>query len=125
MCVNDMTKTEKIEKFDLEASSGLLQEDVEQLSHQQDKIGKKFDFYSIFCDSLRCPMEPKISFVHSLLERTGWLAGLLIFQSCSSFILEANINLMESHPAIIYFLTVRSITSLFSTLLSHIPFPLL
>ena len=45
------------------------------------------------------------TFIPALTERAGWLIGLLIFQSCSSFILSANNNLLETHPAIIYFLT--------------------
>lgn len=45
-------------------------------------------------------------FYASMLERGGWLIGLLIFQSCSSFILEANTPLLNAHPAIIYFLTM-------------------
>jgi hypothetical protein len=90
--------------MDLEAN-GLLDDESKSIER---KIGKKTDNISLscLCDYLRCPMEPKIPFLSSLYERTSWLAGLLILQSCSSFILEANINLMESHPAIIYFLTV-------------------
>ena len=41
-----------------------------------------------------------------LQERGGWLVGLLIFQSCSSFILAANENLLNKHPAIIFYLTM-------------------
>lgn len=41
-----------------------------------------------------------------LQERAGWLIGLLVFQSCSSFILAANEDLLSKHPAIIYFLTM-------------------
>lgn len=87
-------------------------EEEEEKQHNKNnlKLGRRkrslFSYYNFFCDSLRCPMEPNISFSSSFFERTSWLTGLLIFQSCSSFILEANINLMESHPAIIYFLTV-------------------
>ena len=47
------------------------------------------------------------SFFSAILERGGWLIGLLIFQSCSSFILSANNKLLEAHPAIIYFLTSK------------------
>jgi len=45
------------------------------------------------------------SYLASLLDRTRWLAGLLVFQSCSSFILSANEDLLKAHPSIIYFLT--------------------
>lgn len=42
----------------------------------------------------------------SLLDRGGWLVGLLIIQSCSSFILSANNHLFTKHPTIIFFLTM-------------------
>jgi Mg/Co/Ni transporter MgtE len=53
-----------------------------------------------------CPLEPKISFASSVFERGGWLVGLLIFQSFSSYILSANESLLQSHPSIIFFLTM-------------------
>jgi Mg/Co/Ni transporter MgtE len=56
--------------------------------------------------NLICPMEPNVTFLQSLYDRSSWLIGLLIFQSCSSYILAANIELLERHPSIIYFLTM-------------------
>mmetsp|Transcript_29788 Transcript_29788/g.30214 ORF Transcript_29788/g.30214 Transcript_29788/m.30214 type:complete len:288 (-) Transcript_29788:214-1077(-) len=53
-----------------------------------------------------CPIEPRMTFWGSLKDRSGWLIGLLIFQSCSSFILEANEELLKAHPVIIFFLTM-------------------
>jgi cation transporter-like permease len=53
-----------------------------------------------------CPMEPKISFWRSLYDRALWLIGLLIFQSCSSFILSANEVMLKEHTSIIFFLTM-------------------
>jgi hypothetical protein len=103
------------EKIDLETCDLLDHENDEE---SQRKVGKKrcvdlgswcCHYIAVLSENLRCPMEPKISFLSAVFERTSWLAGLLILQSCSSFILEANINLMESHPAIIYFLTVVDI----------------
>jgi hypothetical protein len=44
-------------------------------------------------------------------ERLSVLVGLLIFQSCSSFILAANEGLLSKHPAIIYFLTMLGKTN--------------
>ncbi len=41
-----------------------------------------------------------------LMNRGQWLIGLLIFQSCSSFILASNESLLTNHPSIIYFLTM-------------------
>ena len=46
------------------------------------------------------------TFKGSLIDRGGWLIGLLMCQSCSSFILQGNQELLEDHPAIIYFLTM-------------------
>ena len=42
----------------------------------------------------------------STRDRGKWLVGLLVLQSCSSFILSANEALLQKHPAIIYFLTM-------------------
>jgi Mg/Co/Ni transporter MgtE len=53
-----------------------------------------------------CPLEPETSFLSSLLERGGWLIGLLAFQSCSSFILASHEELLQDHPSIVYFLTM-------------------
>ena len=57
-------------------------------------------------DPMSCPLEPQQTFLTSLCERGGWLVGLLILQSCSSFILESNQKLITQHPSIIYFLTM-------------------
>jgi hypothetical protein len=54
---------------------------------------------------LQCPME-NISFGRALYDRCSWLIGLLLFQSCSSYILADNVELLQSHPAIIFFLTM-------------------
>ena len=50
-------------------------------------------------------LEPT-KFIHSVFNRGGWLIGLLIFQSFSSFVLAANQELIKDHPSIIYFLTM-------------------
>mmetsp|Transcript_10882 Transcript_10882/g.22345 ORF Transcript_10882/g.22345 Transcript_10882/m.22345 type:complete len:298 (-) Transcript_10882:93-986(-) len=47
-----------------------------------------------------------MSFDDNLKERGRWLVGLLVLQSCSSFILASNEALLQKHPAIIYFLTM-------------------
>ena len=46
------------------------------------------------------------SFVNNMVDRGSWLIGLLIFQSCSSFILAYNEKMLQTHPSIIYFLTM-------------------
>ena len=42
----------------------------------------------------------------SLQPRATWLIGLLIAQSCSSFILADNEDLLATHPTVIFFLTM-------------------
>jgi len=46
------------------------------------------------------------SFFISLRDRSSWLVGLLVFQSCSSFILARNDALLQRHPVIVHFLTM-------------------
>lgn len=42
----------------------------------------------------------------SLRTRASWLLGLLVCQSCSSFILADNEALLVAHPTVIYFMTM-------------------
>lgn len=42
----------------------------------------------------------------SIKSRASWLLGLLICQSCSSFILADNEQLLVAHPVVIYFMTM-------------------
>ena len=42
----------------------------------------------------------------SLASRSSWLLGLLVCQSCSSFILADNEALLVGHPVVIYFMTM-------------------
>lgn len=45
-------------------------------------------------------------FWKSIADRSGWLVGLLILQSCSSFILSSNQGLLQSHIVLVQFLTM-------------------
>lgn len=45
-------------------------------------------------------------FKRVVLDRAGWLVGLLVLQSCSSFILERNEELLQEHLVIVNFLTM-------------------
>lgn len=45
-------------------------------------------------------------FCRSLTDRAGWLIGLLVFQSLSSFILARNEKLLQHHSVIVQFLTM-------------------
>lgn len=47
-----------------------------------------------------------MSFGKSVADRAGWLVGLLIFQSLSSFILARNESLLKRHTIIVQFLTM-------------------
>jgi len=53
-----------------------------------------------------CPIEPNVSFRDALRDRAYWLVGLLVAQSCSSFFLARNEELLQTYPTIIYFLTM-------------------
>jgi len=53
-----------------------------------------------------CPLEPDVSFQDALRDRAYWLVGLLALQSMSGFILARNELLLQTHPIIIYFLTM-------------------
>lgn len=46
------------------------------------------------------------SYVRGVIDRSSWLVGLLIFQSLSSYILRYNEALLQSHPVIVYYLTM-------------------
>jgi len=48
----------------------------------------------------------QMTFFQSLADRAGWLIGLLIFQSLSSFILARNESLLQHHTVIVQFLTM-------------------
>jgi len=50
--------------------------------------------------------QPTMTFCQSLTDRAGWLIGLLVFQSLSSFILKENEALLQRHPFIVQFLTM-------------------
>ena len=53
-----------------------------------------------------CPIEPHLTFQDALRDRAYWLVGLLTLQSMSGFILQRNEVLLQSHPIIVYFLTM-------------------
>ena len=52
------------------------------------------------------PSHRQLSFRQRLGDRAGWLIGLLIFQSLSSFILARNESLLQEHTVIVHFLTM-------------------
>lgn len=48
----------------------------------------------------------QMTFCQSVADRAGWLVGLLVFQSLSSFILARNESLLKRHTVIVQFLTM-------------------
>lgn len=46
------------------------------------------------------------TFLESLYKRAGLLVGLLVFQSCSSFILASYESLLQKHSVVVFFLTM-------------------
>jgi cation transporter-like permease len=46
------------------------------------------------------------SFFIDFVDRGLWLVGLLLVQSCSTFILARNEKLIKDHPAVVFFLTM-------------------
>ena len=52
------------------------------------------------------PSHRQMTFLQALTDRAGWLVGLLVFQSLSSFILSRNESLLQQHTVIIHFLTM-------------------
>ena len=47
-----------------------------------------------------------VAFSQTLKSRSLWLIGLLLLQSCSSYILQANSAVIQRHPKILIFLTM-------------------
>lgn len=45
--------------------------------------------------------DPRASFWHSVQDRAGWLVGLLVLQSMSSFIIARNERLLQQHIVIV------------------------
>jgi cation transporter-like permease len=50
--------------------------------------------------------DEQLSFCKAVADRAGWLVGLLVFQSLSSFILARNEELLRHHAVIVQFLTM-------------------
>jgi cation transporter-like permease len=48
----------------------------------------------------------ELPFCKKIADRAGWLVGLLVFQSLSSFILARNESLLQHHAVIVQFLTM-------------------
>ena len=87
--------------------------DVQDVEARKDKTssdgsnGTEESFLNEHSIDTECTgLEEEESFAKSIVDRAGWLVGLLILQSCSSFILSNNQGLLESHIVLVQFLTM-------------------
>ena len=88
-------------------SSGQIPGQVQVQSFQiQDGLQEQEECDVDVEDDGGCPIEPDISFKAALKDRAYWLVGLLTLQSMSGLILARNELLLQTHPVIIYFLTM-------------------
>eukprot|EP00540_Astrosyne_radiata_P014003 CAMPEP_0116842526 /NCGR_PEP_ID=MMETSP0418-20121206/11569_1 /TAXON_ID=1158023 /ORGANISM="Astrosyne radiata, Strain 13vi08-1A" /LENGTH=384 /DNA_ID=CAMNT_0004473153 /DNA_START=163 /DNA_END=1318 /DNA_ORIENTATION=- len=98
------------ENEDLRFEVERIREENERLRQQQDMVLERFehgdDNMMTDLEDSACPIEPTLSFVDAIKDRSAWLVGLLVLQSCSGFILSRNEDLLAHHPTIIYFLTM-------------------
>lgn len=99
-----------IEKFEGEDDNDWWDEEM-QLSTQNrsaaDSLSSNsFDDTCVEFDDGACPIEPDVSFTDALQDRAYWLVGLLTLQSMSGLILAKNEALLQTHPFIVYFLTM-------------------
>ena len=58
------------------------------------------------CAALMSSSPTLPSFKEQIKDRAGWLIGLLVLQSCSSFIIAYNETFLEDHMVIVQFLTM-------------------
>lgn len=93
---------------DLEQAVTNLKQTLEVARIREKKLIKAIDDLggSVNLDSLSDEPIENVTFYSDLLDRGTWLIGLLIFQSCSSFILSSFEDLLQRHPSIVYFLTM-------------------
>lgn len=82
-----------------------LQESAQNRSYA-DSTSLQEDDTCIEFEDGACPIEPDVSFTDALQDRAYWLVGLLTLQSMSGLILAKNEALLQTHPFIVYFLTM-------------------
>ena len=82
--------------------------DTEDMAPIYNQVNEGSPLYSNSLKKQRAHATPDINnqnFFVAYFDRAIWLAGLLIFQSCSSFILARYEQVLKKHTTIIYFLT--------------------
>ena len=83
---------------ELETTVSLLRANLDQMKSKSRKVPSMID---------DVPGAGKhSSFLQGLYDRGSWLIGLLVVQSFSSIILSSYENLLNQHPAIVFFLTM-------------------
>jgi cation transporter-like permease len=88
----------QMRNIELESAVSGLKYQIEILKSNKGKVA--------YDDDVSGGLFDENDFKVNLIDRCGWLIGLLFCQSCSSYILSANANLINEHPAIIFFLTM-------------------
>jgi cation transporter-like permease len=73
---------------------------------QQQRVAAEALVLSTIGDDEAIPNHHQMTFFQALSDRAGWLIGLLVFQSLSSFILARNESLLQHHTVIVQFLTM-------------------
>ena len=89
-----------------------LEDEEERLISQLSDVRRRQEAISnVACMDMACDVDiddikvPQ-TFASSLSRRATWLIGLLCFQSASSIILEKSEVLLNTHPQIVFFLTM-------------------
>lgn len=94
----------------------LLKQSVGNVASQEDSLLQSKDMEDFSEDQLESQQrdqqedesdcDEELSFNAIVMDRAGWLAGLLVLQSLSSFIIQRNEILLQDHAIIVRFLTM-------------------
>jgi hypothetical protein len=98
-----------LENFEGEDETDWWDEELQESSQNRSYDDSSFvpeDDTCIEFEDGACPIEPDVSFADALQDRAYWLVGLLTLQSMSGLILARNEALLQTHPFIVYFLTM-------------------
>uniref|UniRef100_A0A6U3RF58 SLC41A/MgtE integral membrane domain-containing protein n=1 Tax=Ditylum brightwellii TaxID=49249 RepID=A0A6U3RF58_9STRA len=95
-CIRDDDQREYYEK----------NSDINSSDDDDDEISENGDFVEpISCNEDEHDLNNEL-FSDVVKDRASWLVGLLVLQSCSSFILKNNEQLLQNHTVIVQFLTM-------------------
>lgn len=88
---------------DIEASSKMKEGRASPATSETDMTERLYET-SLELELFECDLKP--SFYSVIQDRAGWLVGLLVLQSMSSFIIGRNEQLLKKHLVIVRFLTM-------------------